>query len=935
LKKWIITGVVIAVLIGLACTTHLWLSPLLRFVGTNSDLIQGLTDLVQLVLWIAAGTVGLVSLWRKPNAPQETSDVDMSRRQAKMKSSSGAVSQGDGSPIAGESGLAVGRDFRGALYMGLPPDAQLVQRSSVLVSNIAWAERDREGVDFFIQNYRDGSYDELHESDLIGLLSNWELVDATSGLFLTQDGCLLFGPADRLPPGTSTDVLLTHEDGRIDTFFGLSLMTLFKRLYALLAELWEDVREDPSLRDALGRPQKVSSYPQTAIVEALVNFIVHRDYSNDQVAYITILGDRIELKNPGSSPYDKQQLLSYVEPLQPKYTRNTKLIWVFSRTRFNQRQGGGLYRIRQSLVENGNVTNGGNPALDIINDREEDRFTIIMYKRHLGPDLHKDVQRYLEYVADRNSYVSFKGMYASGVLSNLPLAELLVPLKVRVELPQGETWERWLEMPGGRFGVELERVETRVSESVDSLDFIQHHDGIVVLGDPGSGKTTLLRYLALQLALGRGEELGLSTGLPFLLPMSAYANALAERDIPLDRFIVEYYWNLGVDLPMDSLVDIALNQGHAVLLLDGLDEIQEHALRNLVINRVMDFFSFHRIKGNKFIFTSRIVGYRAIRPSAPGLVECTIVDFDDEDIDYFLQNLIVALNRATHGDTPLAVQKAARQKAELRSSIRGNLGMRQLAANPLLLTILTMTYWQGWRLPQRRIELYENSVRTLLEPWNLARSLDRPFALDIDLVETIRVLANLALWVLENRPTGLIKEKELQRQLISIYTDLHAEDPKREAQQLLINAREHAGLLVERGPGVYGFMHLVYEEFLAAVAMAQRPLETVVDLIASHITDARWHEPILLTVSHMGSVQGRVHDVDSILLELIQRSPGEPGQAIILATRAVLDNWPGGVSPGCRREVEEALQRLVQEDAQLDPVRRSEAENLLMQLEDV
>jgi len=31
---------------------------------------------------------------------------------------------------------------------------------------------------------------------------------------------------------------------------------------------------------------------------------------------------------------------------------------------------------------------------------------------------------------------------------------------------------------------------------------------------------------------------------------------------------------------------------------------------------------------------------------------------------------------------------------------------------------------------------------------------------------------------------------------------------------------EHAALLLERGPGEYGFIHLTFEEYLAAVALA-------------------------------------------------------------------------------------------------------------------
>ena len=60
--------------------------------------------------------------------------------------------------------------------------------------------------------------------------------------------------------------------------------------------------------------------------------------------------------------------------------------------------------------------------------------------------------------------------------------------------------------------------------------------------------------------------------------------------------------------------------------------------------------------------------------------------------------------------------------------------------------------------------------------------------------------------------------------------------------------------------GEYGFIHLTFQEYLAAMAIAQRgqsDLTPVVDLLASHIEDAAWHEVSLLTIGYMGIVQQR------------------------------------------------------------------------------
>ena len=71
-----------------------------------------------------------------------------------------------------------------------------------------------------------------------------------------------------------------------------------------------------------------------------------------------------------------------------------------------------------------------------------------------------------------------------------------------------------------------------------------------------------------------------------------------------------------------------------------------------------------------------------------GLAECPLVDFEDEDIALFVEKWAGALERAARGDTPVAAQEAAREQEELLAAVHRNTGVRRLAANPLLLTIL-------------------------------------------------------------------------------------------------------------------------------------------------------------------------------------------------------------------------------------------------------
>jgi len=543
------------------------------------------------------------------------------------------------------------------------------------------------------------------------------------------------------------------------------------------------------------------------------------------------------------------------------------------------------------------------------------------FLEHLGlsrpaPDLTAATGAYLELVVERCRYLDFRGMgMADRVALRLPLLDMYIPLQGRMALPEGETWERAdrdLKLAGRDLTPEEAAALGREAAGPRPLlDRLRGHS-LVLLGDPGAGKTTFLKYLALSLALGQGQQLGLGARLPVLLPLSAYAAALAAGDVSLADFVPRYFAAQGVTLPVADLLAAALDQGAVLFLLDGLDEVRDRARRHLVGRRLAEFYTFHRRSGNRFVFTSRIVGYREVRLAEEGLAECTLVDFDDREIEAFVERWTVAVERVAQGDSAFATQSARRERDELLAATRGNPGIRRLATNPLLLTILALMKRQGVALPERRVELYQKYVETLLRHWNLARGLEGRPARELDLVETLKVLAPLALWMQETSPGhGLVREGDLLRELERLYRERSDPDPEGAAQRFLADVRDHASLLLDRGGRQFGFIHLTFQEYLAAVALgrlAQQSVLPVVDALVLRFGEPTWREVALLAVGYLGIVQQRDGAASKVLEELLRRAPGEPGEPEAFAGEAVADVWPGGVTPECRERVLAALQ---------------------------
>lgn len=560
------------------------------------------------------------------------------------------------------------------------------------------------------------------------------------------------------------------------------------------------------------------------------------------------------------------------------------------------------------------------------------------------------VARYLQFLHDSHQYANFRGLgFADRVPLKLPLLDLYVSLKARVEMPRGETWARELQAGGRPIPQEdLAVLGERFSQPLPIADLLPRHSGLIILGDPGSGKTTFIKQLALRLATGQHTD----KRFPVLLALSAYANAIAEKDIPLAEFIANNFaGQSGVDIRAE--LQHALNSGGALVMLDGLDEVKEVTRRRTVVDRVMAFFHRHRHNGNKFILTSRIVGYREVRPVAEGLEECTLADFDEEhDIPEFARRWTAALEKAAQGQTAVTARDAERQRVELLEAVHHNPGVRRLAANPLLLTILALMKREGITLPDRRAELYEKCVTVLVESWNRARSLDRGDGSDAALIQqTLKLLPPLALWMhAASDGAGLVKQQALSDKLAEMLL-LAAIEPKRIedattrerdeakacARAFLEDVRAHSGLLLERAPGQYGFIHLTFEEYLAGVGLArlgQLQIAKTVDAIRPHLAEAAWREVILLTVGHIGLVQ-KYDQVASTLVEALFDDSSQPrGTVWPLLAEAVRDVLPSGVTKACHERILARLTAAIAEDKQLPVQVRSDIATALGNLGD-
>lgn len=476
--------------------------------------------------------------------------------------------------------------------------------------------------------------------------------------------------------------------------------------------------------------------------------------------------------------------------------------------------------------------------------------------------------RYLEHMIARNRYLQLQGIRSGGRLVNIELEHIYIALRATQQRTVAAA-ERWLTeealLAPGEGRKQLGRLDRTATETV-TVNFNQalaEHQRLVVLGDPGSGKTTLLRYLALLYARDLAEagslvrqKLGLaeSATLPILLPLRQIGTFLRTRDPAEDgtegharllKLLLESLRNERITLP-GNFFDGYLKSGEAVILLDGLDEVADPDLRRRVSRLVEAFVQAY---GNcRFVVTSRIVGYTGAARLGENFVTTTVQDFAMADVERFLNDWHRLVAVGQMGPGPSAETHAREQTRQLLEAIRKNDRIRELAINPLMLTVIALVHRDRVKLPDRRAELYGEAVDVLLGKWDEARGVreiavlpDHPF----DTGDKRLMLQSVALHLHERKlkEIGAAELRTLLRDMFSQMLRIQTEVEAATSRFLLV-IEERTGLLAARGEGVYAFSHLTFQEYLAALAVSAR--DDYVEYTLTRLPEEWWREVILL-----------------------------------------------------------------------------------------
>ncbi|NEQ50577.1 MAG: histidine kinase [Leptolyngbya sp. SIO3F4] len=401
------------------------------------------------------------------------------------------------------------------------------------------------------------------------------------------------------------------------------------------------------------------------------------------------------------------------------------------------------------------------------------------------------------------------------------------------------------------------------SERHDGISIAQDKQYLMVLGGPGIGKSTFLRKLGLKAFQGaeftrmerkKREEgaflrkLGLKAfqGAEFtrmerkereevlekikrpLIPVFVELKAFRSETVDLAAAIAEEFAICGFP-DAEEFTRLSLKQGKLLLLLDGLDEVPTRNM-NQVIEKIEAFSAQH--DKNTFVASCRTAAYHS---SFKQFSDVTIADFDDEQIEQFIQ-------RWFSSKLDQDVNTANQYWKQLKKP--ENKAAKELAQTPLLLTFLCLIYEREQELPNQRSTLYGRALDILLRDWSAQKRLERNSVYKYLSPEVEKELLSEIAYNSFKEDRLFFLKSDITDRINNYLLDTANIPAELDGSAVLEAIEVQQGILVERATDTYSFSHLTLQEYLTASYINSE--WGTQKLINAHLTDERWREVFLL-----------------------------------------------------------------------------------------
>ncbi len=347
---------------------------------------------------------------------------------------------------------------------------------------------------------------------------------------------------------------------------------------------------------------------------------------------------------------------------------------------------------------------------------------------------------------------------------------------------------------------------------------------LMVLGGPGIGKTTFLRKVGLEALRGEQGDYRHDGLIPVLLELRAFR----EGTIDLKQAIAQEFANCGLS-DYEKCTDKLLTEGKLLILLDGLDEVPTDRTDDMMI-KIKNFVD--RYSKNRFIASCRIAAYRH---NFQRFTDITIADFDDRQIQNFIDNWFLSHNQIEWG-------KVCWEKLNSEEHI----STKELAHTPLLLTLICFLHQEAGEFPANKATLYGDALQVLLVKWDASKEISRQVLYKgLDSKRKTLMLAEVAYTSFTDNKLFL-QVYEISKIVESALTGMSLDENFVDGKQVIEDIEKQHGILVARDKGIYSFSHLTIQEYLTAYHILDNDNIDLDDFVNKYLLDRNWREVFIL-----------------------------------------------------------------------------------------
>ncbi|CAF1434504.1 unnamed protein product [Adineta ricciae] len=425
------------------------------------------------------------------------------------------------------------------------------------------------------------------------------------------------------------------------------------------------------------------------------------------------------------------------------------------------------------------------------------------------------------------------------------------------------------------------------SKTIETL--LEYDRWIVILGDPRSGKSTLLRWILCIFAeaiCNNDEQVNLNENhyvpnrFPILIRLTEFSTWLYENQ---SKTLYDYINNLSND--KENLFGEFIDHGHALILLDGLDEIDDIHRRGQIVDRIKEFINefiftpefcsafddvirnsqnkiYYEIGspkitgGNQLIVTTRKVGYQFHPILGSFIHHYLLLLLERKQSRIFMKKWMQQVEKSI-------LEILSKHGFELNEEKMKYLSNRRLNAiecifkkhstsltfNPLLLCFICKNIFQLNKNfnPKSRIEIYDFIVQSILNSWP-----NQELHISKDIL--IKFLIHTSTYLHTNSSSNLIDAFDLKR-LCQMVLKQHGnlsinhENLCEYTEKILEILQSKMNIISELGLEVFSFQHSLFQDyFVTQSLLGNSSIESLAKRIVTFTSKSRFRKSLLLTL---------------------------------------------------------------------------------------